>query len=157
MNVLKNQDYKADLEKLGVISFVPKGNSMWPMLKNRGQSVIVEKKQNRLKLFDVGFFVRNNGAFVLHRVVKVLEDGYVFCGDSQLVLETIKEEQVFGIMTAFYQGKKCIDARDEKYVKKVERYYKHTRIRKFRIKCFLFRVRLINKLKRIFKVEDKNV
>ena len=106
-------DYKSQIEKNGAIAFVPGGNSMWPMLKNKKQSVIVVAKTQRLKKFDVAFYLRDNGAFVLHRVMQVLDDGYVMCGDSQFTLEKVKEENVFGIMTSFYRGKKCVEVTDE--------------------------------------------
>ena len=73
---------------------------------------------------------------MLHRVVEVLDGGYVFCGDSQFVFQTVKEEDVFGKMTYFYQGDKCINADDKKVLKKVARWYKRPLWRKIRIKLF---------------------
>jgi hypothetical protein len=143
-------DYKTQIEKNGVIAFVPGGNSMWPMLKHRKQSVIVQKKDGRLKKFDVGFYQRDNGAFVLHRVMQVVDGGYVMCGDSQFTLEKVKEENVFGIMTGFYEGETLVEVTDKKYIKKVQSYYKNKTLRKIRLKCFYFILRVKNKLKRIF-------
>ena len=62
------ENYKTQLEKNGAIAFVPGGNSMWPTLKNRGQSVVIVKKEQKLKPMDVAFYQRVDGAFVLHRV-----------------------------------------------------------------------------------------
>ena len=129
-------DYKSQIEKNNVIAFVPGGNSMWPILKNKKQSVIVQKKQSRLKKFDVGFYQRDNGAFVLHRVMQVTPDGYIMCGDSQLVFEKVKEENVFGVMEGFYQGKKYISCDDKKYLRKVDRWFRRKTIRKWRLKLF---------------------
>ena len=154
-----NSDYKTELEKNGAIAFVPGGNSMWPTLKNRGQSVIVKKKSERLKKFDVALYQRYNGAFVLHRVIEPVKDGYIICGDSQFTLENVKEEQVFGVMEGFYRGKKYIVCTDKKYCKEVERWYKRKNWRKFRLKCFFFWQRVKNKLRRIFvkKRGEENV
>ena len=153
-------DYKSQIEKNGVIAFVPGGNSMWPMLKNRGQSVIVQAKTGRLKKFDVAFYVRDNGAFVLHRVMQVIDGGYVMCGDSQFTLEKVKEENVFGIMTSFYRGKKSVEVTDEKYIKQVERYYGRPTLRKIRLKFFYLRQRIKNKLaainRKVFKKKVNN-
>lgn len=156
-------NYKTEIEKNQVISFVPRGNSMWPILKNRGQSVIIRKKnlEERLGVYAVAFYERENGAFVLHRILKVCEGGYVFCGDSQFDLEFVKEEQIFGVLEGFYQGKKYIKVTDTHYLKRVERWYKRKTWRKIRIKCFNFKNRVVGKLKRIIKKilgkEDKNV
>ncbi|MBE5737402.1 MAG: hypothetical protein E7348_03280 [Clostridiales bacterium] len=151
MENVKFGDYKTELLKSGVISFVPKGNSMWPIIKNRGQSVVIKLKEERLKKYDVAFYVRKDGAFVLHRVVEVKDDGYVMCGDSQFTLEPILEEQVFGVMIGFYHGKKYIESNDTKYIKRVEKWYKRKTLRKIRLKTFFFTIRVKNKLKSIFK------
>ncbi len=153
-------DYKSQIEKNNVIAFVPGGNSMWPILKNRKQSVIVQKKQEKLKKFDVGFYQRDNGAFVLHRVMQVTDDGYIMCGDSQLVFEKVKEENVFGVLTGFYDGDDYVEVTDEKYIEKVNAFYKHKTLRRIRLKVFHFRQRVKNRLKKIFlkdgKKADKN-
>ena len=55
-------NYKTEIEKNGVIAFVPRGNSMWPILKNRGQSVIIRKKtaEEKLAPFAVAFYERKS-------------------------------------------------------------------------------------------------
>ncbi len=154
-DVYRQADYKSEIERLGAIGFVPNGISMWPFLKNHGQSVIVEKKKGRLNALDVAFYQRDNKSYVLHRVISVLPDGYVMCGDSQFTLEKVEEDSVFGVMTGFYKGKSLINARDEKYLKKVERWYKRKTYRKIRLKFFYLSVRVKNKLKRIFSRKNK--
>ncbi len=47
--------YKTELDKNGAIAFVPSGNSMWPILKNKGQSVIVVKKDGSARPVRRGF------------------------------------------------------------------------------------------------------
>ena len=154
---IEDKDYIEKLNKNEVISFVPKGDSMWPILKNKGQSVIVSAKKERLKELDVALYVRGQNTFVLHRVLKVLEDGYLVCGDSQFDLEKVYEEQIFGVMLGFYRGKKYIDCQEEKYVRKVKKLYKHKRIRALRVKFYFFKKRVKNKLKRIFGSKKKDV
>ncbi len=147
---LQENDYKAKLCENNVIAFVPGGNSMWPTLKHKGQSVVVQAKKERLNKFDVALYVRGQNTFILHRVIEVLDDGYVMCGDSQFTLEKVTEDQIFGKMVGFYRGKKYIDASDDKYTKQVEKWYKKSTCRKIRIKFFFFRQKVKNKLKRIF-------
>lgn len=129
-------DYKEELSSRGAIAFVPSGNSMWPTLKNKGQPVIIEKKTGRLNKYDVGFYIRPNGAYVLHRVMEVLPDGYLMIGDSQFNTEKVLEDQVFGIMQGFYKGKKYISCDDKGYRKKVDKWFKRKTIRKWRLKFF---------------------
>lgn len=148
-------NYETELVKDGAIAFVPGGNSMWPTLKNRGQSVVVIKKEERLNLFDVAFYSREDGKFVLHRVIEVAEDGYITCGDSQFTQEAVKEEKVFGKMAGFYKGKRYVDCSDEKYLAKVKRWYKNEKRRKRKVKAFYFGERVKSKLKKIFGVKSE--
>ncbi len=150
-------DYKAKLNENKILAFVPSGNSMWPTLKNKGQSVVVKAKEERLEKFDVALYVRGQNIFVLHRVMEVLDDGYLMCGDSQFSLEKVLEDQIFGVMIGFYRGKKYVESSDEKYKKKVQKWYKKKTYRKIRVKFFFLRKRIVNKLKRIFGGKKKNV
>ena len=144
-------DYKTALISHGFLAFVPRGNSMWPTLKNGKQSVVLLPKKERLKRMDVAMYKRDDGSFVLHRVIEVKEDGYVFCGDSMAITlkEFVKEEQVFGVMVGYYKHKRYITTEDNSFIRRGEKLYKHEgfRIFKVRLAGFLFRVK--NKLKRI--------
>lgn len=96
------------IEKLnagGKVTFTPKGTSMLPMLRNGQDVVILEKPQGRLHLFDVAFYKRDNGQYVLHRVYGFGSDGsYVMCGDNQFALERgIRNDQIIAVMTAFFR------------------------------------------------------
>ena len=151
MNNVASNGYKAQLEKNEVIAFVPGGNSMWPTLKHKGQSVIVKKKTERLNKFDVALYLRKNGAYVLHRVMEQTESGYVMCGDSQFALERVDEEQVFGVMVGFYRGKKYVECNDEKYVREVERWYKNPKRRKRKLKRFFNYLSIRHKINVVFQ------
>ena len=143
-------DFKSQLNNRGAISFVPSGNSMWPFLKNGKQSVIVVNKTERLNVYDVAMYYRDNGDAVLHRVVGVTNAGYVMQGDSHRTTEPIKEEQVFGVMQGFFKGKTLIESTDKKYKRKVKKYYERKKLRIFRIIFFQLRCRIKNRLKKIF-------
>ena len=146
-------DYKKKIEQTGVIAFLPSGTSMWPTLKGKGQIVVVEKKEDELKKFDVALFVRGDGKYVLHRVVKVEKDCYIVRGDSQTYLEKVNKEQVLGVMTGFYKGKKLVSCTDNAYIKRVERWYKGGFFVNLKLKNFFFWQRVGNKLKKIFKTK----
>ncbi len=147
-------NYRTELEKNNVIAFVPSGNSMWPTLKNHGQSVIVELKKQRLERFDVALYQRDNQTFVLHRVMEVKEGGYVICGDSQFSLEWVKEEQVFGRMLGFYRKDKYIEVTDPKYIDEIEKWFKRKKWRRLRLKAFYIRLAIKSRLKRLFSKKD---
>ena len=151
MEKIVASNYKEQLNQKGTIAIIPGGNSMWPTLKHHGQAVVITKKTERLKKYDVALFTRLDGKYVLHRVLQVLDDGYVFCGDSLLYTEKVLEEQVFGVMIGFYDKQNYVDVDDEKYIKKVEKWYKRKKLRYIRLKLFY----LTNKIKRIFNGKGK--
>ena len=155
-NTMDGYSYKSELEKNGALGFVPRGNSMWPTLKNKGQSVIVVKKQGRLDVFDVALYERADGQIVLHRVLEVTDDGYIMCGDSQFKKEHVSEEAVFGVMTGFYRNRKYIECSDKKYIDEVRRLYADEKRRKRRVRFFYMRLRIKNGLKKIFGPGEKS-
>ena len=70
---------------------------MLPTIKEGRDKVTLSPAPEKLKRGDIAFYKRENGQFVLHRVVKV-RGGYVFCGDNQYSLERgIKKEQIIAI------------------------------------------------------------
>lgn len=117
-------DYRRVIEKNGILSFTPSGRSMWPIISNHADTVIIEAKQGRLKKYDVAFFERRGVKPVLHRVIKVKPDGYDMCGDSEVWVEKdVPEEAVFGVMTGYYKKKKYIDCRKNLLYKLVVRFW----------------------------------
>lgn len=151
MSVIQNADYLSVLEQSGVLSFVPNGNSMWPFIKNRSQTVIIKKSTGVFKSKDVVFFRREDGSFVLHRVMQVFPEYIIVKGDSQINPEKVDVNNVFGVLDGFYKGKKYIPVTDKKYQKKVDAWCKNTLLTRLRKKLFYF----TNRLKRIFKKRDK--
>ena len=150
-----NCDYAEELAKNGVIAFVPSGNSMWPTLKHKGQSVIVKLKKEKLKPMDVALYRRENGSNVLHRVIQTNDFGYVMCGDSQFTLEKVKEESVYGVMVGFYRGKRYIETTDPEYIEQVNRWYSDETRRHARVKAFFFVNRLKSLPKRILRLPKR--
>lgn len=92
------------------VCFSPKGTSMLPLLVPERDSVILKSPPEKLKKYDLPLYRRENGQFVLHRVVKIAKDGsYIMCGDAQFSRESgIKQSQIVGIVTAFYIDGKLV-------------------------------------------------
>ena len=65
------------------------GNSMFPLFRDDKDSVIIEKADS-FKKYDIVLYHRPNGQYVLHRIVSVCGDEFVFAGDN----ETVKEKGV---------------------------------------------------------------
>ncbi len=148
----KTVDFIEQLNKFNTVAFVPKGNSMYPFIKNKAQTVYITKKQGRLMPYDIALYIRSNGGYVLHRVLEIKEKGYVFCGDSQFNLEEVKEEQVVGLLSAFQRGKRTVEF-TQKHREKAKKWHAKKACRKIRLGFYFFGVKVKAKLKKIFSKE----
>ena len=92
------------------------GTSMQPMLHSQKDTAVLKKPQARLKKYDLALYRRENGAFVLHRVVAVTENGYVMCGDNQTVVEHgITDANIIAVVKSFTRNSKEYTAENRLY------------------------------------------
>ena len=102
------------LEEGQSVKFSPRGTSMLPMLR-QGDSVVLSPCPEKLKKYDLPLYRRDNGEYVLHRVVKVGKS-YTCIGDNQFEYEHgIEHRQMIGVVTAFVNGKKERSVDEWKY------------------------------------------
>lgn len=93
------------------------GTSMLPLLVQGRDSVTLKKCNGPLKKGDLPLYRRKDGAFVLHRVVKVEnQNTYTMCGDNQFLKEKgITGEQIIGIVTEITRKGKKFSVESKKY------------------------------------------
>lgn len=97
------------------VTFSPKGTSMLPMLRQGIDTVEISSISGRLKKYDLPLYQRDNGQYVLHRIVEVGET-YTCIGDNQFVLESgLRQDQMIAIVSAFTRGGKRIEVSNPKY------------------------------------------
>jgi len=85
------------------VRFSPMGVSMLPMLRQGRDAVELSPASERLKKYDLPLYRRDDGKFILHRVVKA-EETYTCIGDNQFVYEPgVRHDQIIGLVTAFYR------------------------------------------------------
>lgn len=122
--------FEEELERSGKLVYTTVGVSMRPLIKQDRDLSIIEKPKGRLKKFDVALYKRANGQYVLHRVVKVLDDGYVILGDNCCSKEyNIKESQILGVLTSLVRNGKEIDLNSFGYKLYVRARYAHYPVR----------------------------
>ncbi len=93
---------REQVEKNGSVVFTPKGVSMLPMLRHGSDTVELVKPKFPVKKYQVVFFQRANGRYILHRVVGYDKDGYIMRGDNQYVDEHgIKDDQIIAVLESF--------------------------------------------------------
>ncbi len=111
-NIRKIEDVLQE-DKIFVSTTV--GVSMYPMLRNRRDTIIIEPYEGRLKKYDIPLYKRGS-RYVLHRIVDVLPDSYVICGDNCIEKEYgITDEHILGVMTGCYRGKKRLNLESPVY------------------------------------------
>lgn len=96
------------LESGSKVTFVVNGTSMQPMIINGKDSVVLKKPDGPLKKYDLPFYRRDDGQFVLHRIVKLQKDGKYTCrGDNQVINEPdVRDDQIIGVVESFtHKGK----------------------------------------------------
>ena len=98
------------------------GTSMNPLLYQNRDFVKIIKPVLPLKLGDIPLYRRDDGAFVLHRVVGINADGgYIMCGDNQFFLEKgITDKHILAKMKALIRDGQIIDDTNPKYQKYIK-------------------------------------
>ena len=133
----------------GEFRMYPRGRSMRPyIVEGRDSVVLVKRSPQDIRRYDMLFYRRANGRFVLHRLLKIEKDGtYTMCGDAQVILEKgIRPEQVIGCVQSMYRKERLVTLHslwDWLYV----RVWSWIFLRR----CALFVARMPRRLARIFR------
>ena len=103
------------LEQGHNVSFFPRGISMLPMLRQGRDCVILSPVPEKLKKYDLPLYQREDGSYVLHRIVRVGET-YTCVGDNQFQLEYgLEHRQMIALVTAFERDGRRIEVSDPVY------------------------------------------
>lgn len=87
------------------VRFYPRGVSMLPLLRENIDSVVLAPVPPTLKRYDLPLYRRDDGQFILHRIIRVTGDTYVCMGDNQLIPEPgVRRDQMVALVTGFYRG-----------------------------------------------------
>lgn len=97
------------LDSGGEFTIFPKGTSMLPLIVQGRDSVTLVKREGDLRKGDIAFYLRDNGQYVLHRVIKAKNGQYIMCGDNQLSPETgIENRHIIGIVRLINRSGKTL-------------------------------------------------
>lgn len=120
----------------GTVKLPITGTSMLPLLVAGRDTVTLSPVTGDLQKFDIPFYRRRDGAFVLHRIVTCAEDNtYTLCGDNQWVLEKdIRAEQIIGVVSAITRNGKTFSVNSKKYKRYVRIWHRLLPVRKYIVK-----------------------
>lgn len=140
---MANSTFEEQLAQNGKLIYTNRGDSMMPLIRQGRDLLIIVPVQGRLKKYDVPLYKRDNGQYVLHRILKVREHDYVICGDNRWSKEYgITDRHIIGILTGVIRNGREISVNDRKY-----KAYVHLWCDLFPVRAFITHV--INKLSRI--------
>ena len=89
------------LEETGAAVIQTVGISMKPLLHARESTVLLRKKDGPCRKNDVVLYIRPDGRYTLHRLVKAGPE-WLAQGDYQLSTENIREEWIIGVMEGYH-------------------------------------------------------
>ena len=93
------------------VQFTPRGISMRPMLEGGRDQVILSPLPEKLKKYDLPLYQRDNGQYVLHRIVKVGKT-YTCIGDNQYTYEPgVRPDQMIALATGFVRNGRSYSTR----------------------------------------------
>ena len=88
----------------GEFNLYTRGTSMKPTIIEGIHSVMLGAPQD-IAVGDIILYERQNGQFVLHRLVKIKSGEYLACGDNQFVIEGgISPDSVIAKVTKIQRG-----------------------------------------------------
>ncbi len=113
-----NEQYSIEeyIKQNGYIVQTAAGNSMYPLLRNRKDEVVVEKVARPLKKYDVVLYKTEANGYILHRIIKIKDGQYVIRGDNTYKKELwVKDCHIVGVLKGFYRGEKYHSVDDKGY------------------------------------------
>ena len=104
----------------GEFELYPKGTSMLPLIRERKDAVVLVSP-DKIEKDDIVFYQRDDGKFVLHRVIKIKDDIFTMCGDNQFVLEKgIRKDQIFAKVKSIKRDGVTFDKDNKIYQKYIK-------------------------------------
>lgn len=111
--------FEEELERSGKLVYTNVGVSMLPLLR-QGRDVMVIEKSDVYRPLDAVLFRRpgtaGRGAYVLHRILKIMPDGrYWIVGDNCVDGELVERKNIMGVLTGVLRNGKLIRNTDFSY------------------------------------------
>lgn len=103
------------LENGGRARLTVTGRSMLPLLRAYRDSVELIPVSGQQKKGKIILYRRENGQFVLHRIVRLTESGYICCGDNEAVREPVAQEQLLAVVDGLIRKGKQVSMKNFSY------------------------------------------
>lgn len=88
------------------IEIIVTGNSMFPLFTSERDTVTLAQPK-KLKKRQIAFYLRDNGQYILHRIVKIKGDKIYCAGDNQTTIEgPLRADQFKGVVISYIRKNK---------------------------------------------------
>lgn len=100
----------------GEFRLYPHGTSMLPLLRQGIDSVALRRLEREPQKYDILFYQRTDGSYILHRVKDVTSDGLVLWGDNHTMLEYgVTDDMIIGYAARIFRGEHELDCQSARY------------------------------------------
>ena len=100
----------------GEFRLYPHGTSMLPLIRQGIDSVALRSLDRPPRKFDILFYKRRDGSYILHRVKKATKDGLVLWGDNHTMLEYgVTDDMIIGYAARIFRGETELDCQSMRY------------------------------------------
>ncbi len=115
-NTEKEKTTFKELLLLGQTVAVPiHGASMRPLLHAEDTTVVIEPLNGPFKKGDLPLYLRSDGTYAIHRIIKLKGQNYWTLGDNTYSKEYVEKDQILGIVTQIIRKGKYISVLDKRY------------------------------------------
>lgn len=112
----QTENIEAQLREQGFYVSTTVGCSMFPMLRNRRDRVVVlPVGPERLRKYDLPLYRRPDGKYILHRIIGVRPGEYIIRGDNTYAKEHVPDSWILGYVSEFYRGRRHVRTSDRGY------------------------------------------
>lgn len=114
--VVRDTNLEQALAEIGTIIYKGKGFSMEPLIHAGRDLIVLERADRPLNKHEVALYRsdrtdKDSGKrqYVLHRVIEIEEERYIFLGDNCITLEYVPKDAVVAVMTGLIRDGKEIE------------------------------------------------
>lgn len=136
---MARSSFEQVIEEKGELIYTNVGDSMYPLIRPR-DLLVIKRPELPLRRLDIPLYKRDNGQYVLHRIVKIKNGEYYICGDNRVGIETgITDRHIIGVLTDIIRGGETISVYNFR-----NRLYAHTWCDFMLIKRIIFRIKRVS-------------
>ena len=125
-----------------IFKLYPHGQSMLPTIEE-GVDAVDLSYPFKLKKYDIVLYKREEGKYVLHRIVKEHGEYYDMCGDAQLDIEkNVPKSNVIAVVSAIHRKDKILFSTDFLFYKEAVILYRIKAFKRFIRSCnrFIYKI-----------------